>query len=230
MVGIDRIAHDHRNHRGGILGQDRFHDQFVRCVERRPYLVVEPGPLIEQVDGAEQIDGRIGVTHHPERRDFWRRGGDAGGRPWQGCCGRPAQARPERPERARLRRPGPPRRDSFLISKFSLSREPSAEWIEEGSERSGLDAPILPVSAIIENLLDPHPEQARQPEGQRQRRIVLAGLDRVDRLARHTDPAAKLRLAPATFCTYYQQSILQCRPQSLSEIGVAKSRWYVNIT
>ena len=95
---------------------------------------------------------------------------------------------------------------------------------------SGSDAPILPVSAIIENLLDPHPEQARQAEGQRQRRIVLAGFDRVDRLARHADPAAKLRLAPAAFRPENPQSILQSRPQPVSETTLAESRRYVKIT
>ena len=95
---------------------------------------------------------------------------------------------------------------------------------------SGSDAPILPVSAIIENLLDPHPEQARQPEGQRKRGIVPAGLERVHRLARDGDPAAELRLAPAAFRPENPQSILQSRPQPVSETTLAESRRYVNIT
>ena len=78
---IDRIAHDHRLQRGRILGQDRLHHQLVRRVERGPDLVVEPGPAVEQVEGAEQIDGRVGVAHHPERRIGvgQRRGGAAAG-------------------------------------------------------------------------------------------------------------------------------------------------------
>src|SRR5436305_5436302 len=89
------------------------------------------------------------------------------------------------------------------------------------SSRSKLlssDTPAILDCAIIENLLYAHVEQPRQPEGQRQRRIVLAGLDRIDRLARDADPAAKLRLAPASFRPQDPQSILHSAPSGEADL------------
>src|SRR4051812_25106843 len=102
---------------------------------------------------------------------------------------------------------------TFLIRRRPRSRSSRLPSL------NGSDPPILAVSTIIENLLDPHPEQARQPKGQRQRGIVLTGLDRVHRLARHADPAAKLRLAPAAFRPKDPQSILQSLLRSPLECG-----------
>src|SRR5687768_9060558 len=65
------------------------------------------------------------------------------------------------------------------------------------------------IAPIIENLLDPQLEQPRQAEGERQRRVMLARLDRIDRLARHADPAAELGLAPAAFGAKHSQSVVQ---------------------
>ena len=53
--------------------------------------------------------------------------------------------------------------------------------------------------SIIENILDPHVEQAGNPEGQGEGRVVFAGLDGVDRLTRHIEPASQFRLAPVAF-------------------------------
>ena len=66
---VDRIAHDQSPRaRPGSSGSGASSTSSSRGVERGPHLVVEPGPAVEQVEGAEQIDGRVGVAHHPERR------------------------------------------------------------------------------------------------------------------------------------------------------------------
>src|SRR5687768_10339984 len=83
------------------------------------------------------------------------------------------------------------------------------------SPRSAMIAPI------IENLLDWLREQPRQPECERERRVMLARLDRVDRLPRHAEPAAKLSLAPAAFGAQYSQPVLQLAspaPDSESQV------------
>src|SRR5206468_9568022 len=59
--------------------------------------------------------------------------------------------------------------------------------------------PSVLLMPVIENFLDMLVEQTRDLERERKRRIVFAGLDRVDRLTRHAEPAAKLGLAPVAF-------------------------------
>src|SRR5690606_31798151 len=66
--------------------------------------------------------------------------------------------------------------------------------------------------AIVENLLDRHVEQAGDAECQRQRRIVLAGFDRVDRLARHVEAQGQLRLAPVALGAQHFQPVLHGTP------------------
>jgi hypothetical protein len=65
---------------------------------------------------------------------------------------------------------------------------------------------------VLKNLFDPHVEQPRDPECQGQRRIVLAGLDRIDRLARHPEAATKLGLAPGSLCSKDSQPIVHDLP------------------
>src|SRR5687767_9416950 len=68
-------------------------------------------------------------------------------------------------------------------------------------------SPLSITAPIVEEFLDPQVDQPRHSEREGKRRIMLARLDRVDRLARHADPAAKLRLAPAAFSAKDTQSI-----------------------
>ncbi|ANC50450.1 hypothetical protein CP97_14764 [Aurantiacibacter atlanticus] len=49
---------------------------------------------------------------------------------------------------------------------------------------------------VIEDLLDTHFEKAGNAEGQRERWIVLAGLNRIHGLPRHIETTGQLRLAP----------------------------------
>ena len=50
-------------------GQDHFQPQFVALVERGLHRLVEPRqPGLQHVDRPEQIDRRVGVLHHPQRR------------------------------------------------------------------------------------------------------------------------------------------------------------------
>ena len=85
--GSSAIARDHRRDRRRVLRLDRLQHQLARGVERGPHLVVEPGPAVQHVEGAEQIDGRVLVAHHPERRigvgQRSRRLGGSGRRPAQ---------------------------------------------------------------------------------------------------------------------------------------------------
>src|SRR3954454_14782731 len=71
---------------------------------------------------------------------------------------------------------------------------------------------VMAALPVIENLLDRPLEQAGEPEGQRQRGIVFPGLDRVDRLARDSEPAAKLRLAPVPLGSQHLQTVLHWFP------------------
>src|SRR5450759_3102060 len=66
------------------------------------------------------------------------------------------------------------------------------EWLQSGP-RSAADR--LP-RRRLEYLLDPTLEGAREREGQGQARVVLAGLDRVHRLARYAQPLSEVRLRP----------------------------------
>src|SRR5688500_9950183 len=50
---------------------------------------------------------------------------------------------------------------------------------------------------IDEQLVDRHGEQFRHAQRQREARVVFVGLDGVDRLARDSEPAGELALAPA---------------------------------
>jgi hypothetical protein len=47
---------------------------------------------------------------------------------------------------------------------------------------------------LLENLLDRHPKHPRDPEGQRQTRIVTFRFNRVHRLPRYTEPPAQIAL------------------------------------
>src|SRR3954454_14858993 len=71
---------------------------------------------------------------------------------------------------------------------------------------------VMAALPVVENLLDRPLEQPGEAEGERQRRIVFAGLDRVDRLARHAEPAAKLRLAPVPLGPQHFETVLHCFP------------------
>lgn len=51
--------------------------------------------------------------------------------------------------------------------------------------------------AVIENLFDTLLEQLGDQESQRQAGVVLAGFDRIDRLARHVQPFGEVALRPA---------------------------------
>src|SRR5688572_6981474 len=83
---------------------------------------------------------------------------------------------------------------------------------------------------VIENLLDPFVEEAGQLEGQRQRRIIFAGLDRVDGLARHAEPAAKLRLAPVAFRAQHLQPILHQQSEIHCLASYIPSRFAGDVT
>src|SRR5688572_17056546 len=56
---------------------------------------------------------------------------------------------------------------------------------------------VLRSLVLQEHLLDQQPECVGDAERERQGRIELPVLDRVDRVARNLDPVGELRLAPA---------------------------------
>jgi chemotaxis response regulator CheB len=62
-------------------------------------------------------------------------------------------------------------------------------------------APIPICVSILKNLLDPQVEEAGEPKRERQGRVMLARLDRIHRLPRNAEAAAKLSLAPPAFGT-----------------------------
>ena len=64
---------------------------------------------------------------------------------------------------------------------------------------------------IIENLLDRKVEKAGDAEGERQRGIVLAGLDRVDCLARDVEPDGQLGLAPIPLGAQNLEAVVHAR-------------------
>jgi hypothetical protein len=71
-LGIGRIFGDDRlelrGHNRRVFGDLDFHHQLLRPVERLLHLLVEPvGLAIHQVEGAEQVNGRVRVAHHPHR-------------------------------------------------------------------------------------------------------------------------------------------------------------------
>src|SRR6187549_435767 len=75
---------------------------------------------------------------------------------------------------------------------------------------------------IIEYLLDPQVEQSRDSEGERQRGIVLARLDRIHRLARHAEPAAKLGLTPVAFGAQHLQPVVHRSPVSRFDLTLCQ--------
>src|SRR3954447_16104673 len=93
-------------------------------------------------------------------------------------------------------------------ARVSSAKAASAGISAERGRGSGFMA-ALPV---VENLLDRPLEQAGEAEGERQRRIVLPSLDRVHRLARDSEPAAKLRLAPVPLGPQHFETVLHGFP------------------
>ena len=65
-----------------------------------------------------------------------------------------------------------------------------------GRGRDRLDRLRAAARRRDEDLLDRQLEQLGDPEGERQRRIVFAGLDRIDALARHFEALGEVLLAP----------------------------------
>ena len=66
-------------------------------------------------------------------------------------------------------------------------------WIAVATSGSG-------VCFILEERFDRLTKEARDFEGERQARVVLARLDGIDTLARHIEPFRQLGLTPAAFC------------------------------
>src|SRR3954468_11365973 len=85
---------------------------------------------------------------------------------------------------------------SDRIAAAARTRSSSAGERRRAGRRAGSERTSALRFAVLENLLDRPPEQGGELEGERQRRIVFARLDRVHGLARDAEPAAKLRLAP----------------------------------
>ena len=69
-----------------------------------------------------------------------------------------------------------------------------------------------PSSCVIEHLLDFHVEQPRNAEGEWQRGIVLASLDRIHGLARYVEPKSELGLAPVAFGAQNFQTVFHVSP------------------
>src|SRR3954464_13160508 len=87
---------------------------------------------------------------------------------------------------------------------------------------TGLERPAFAAAFVEEDLLDAEPEQPRQPQCQRKRGVVLAGLDRVDRLARHSGAAAELGLAPAALGPKHPQTVAHLRPPSQPSLTICQ--------
>ena len=67
-----------------------------------------------------------------------------------------------------------------------------------------------------ENLLDRQVEQLGDAEGERQRGIVFAGLDRVDALARHFEPLGQVLLAPVALGAEHAEAVFHQQPPAPS--------------
>src|SRR3546814_16521303 len=70
------------------------------------------------------------------------------------------------------------------VAMTSAVAQPMIETIPRSRASSGI---VVSLVASVENLLDRHVEQPREPEGERQRRVVFPRLDCVDRLLRHVE-------------------------------------------
>src|SRR5690606_314945 len=115
------------------------------------------------------------------------------------------------------RRPASFRTFTTMVSLVSPNRATNPSTADTSTRSTaavrltGRSTPRLSVLAIIENLLDRHLEKARDAEGQRQGGIVLAGLDRVDRLPRHVEPQGQFRLAPVAFGAQHLEAVVHIR-------------------
>jgi hypothetical protein len=79
--------HHHRLQFGRIVRQDRLQIHFAALVEGSLDLVVEPVALaVQAVDGAEQVNGRVLVLHHPQSRIDVGQRGCGGCRSGRGRC------------------------------------------------------------------------------------------------------------------------------------------------
>src|SRR5205085_5901066 len=65
-----------------------------------------------------------------------------------------------------------------------------------------------------ENLLDRSVEQFGDPKGERQGRIILPGLDRIDALPRYLDPLGEILLAPGALGAKDPEAIFHQQPLS----------------
>src|SRR6185436_4649848 len=82
---------------------------------------------------------------------------------------------------------------------------------DRGARRAALEVLL---GAVVEDRLDRLPEDARDAEGQRQRRIVAAVLDGVDRLPRDAQPLRQLLLRPVALRAQDAQAVLHRYLQS----------------
>src|SRR5438067_11850913 len=68
-----------------------------------------------------------------------------------------------------------------------------------------------------ENLFERKREQFGDAEGERQRGIVFAGLDRIDALARDFEAPGQVLLAPAALCSQEAEAVFHQQPAAPRE-------------
>lgn len=73
--------------------------------------------------------------------------------------------------------------------------------------------PLLPASVAQEDILDLQTEQVGDAEGERERGVIFAGLDRVDALARNAELGGEIALVPVAFRPQDFEPVLHARSQ-----------------
>src|SRR5579884_3981953 len=67
-----------------------------------------------------------------------------------------------------------------------------------------------------EDVFDQQVEQLGDTERERQRRIIFAGLDRIDALTRDFEPFGEVLLAPAALSAEHAESVFHQQPEPVS--------------
>ena len=193
----EAVLRDQRHHLGRQLFRIRG-GQFEPELPGFLHRGFDPGRLphcvgLQQVDGAKQVDGGVGVLHGPHGGLGKRRRADCGSRD-HGGRDRAAHAASDRGNK------GLGRLSSCLSWGGLVLVSPRRQLV------SGF--------GIVgrEDRLDGQLEKTGDREGERQGGIVAAGLDRVDGLPGHFEFLRKVRLAPGALGSRERAAGSSCGP------------------
>jgi hypothetical protein len=160
--------------RGVIAGLGEFEPDVLALRQRPLHLGRAPGGLrFQKVHGSEQVDRRVGVAQHPQRRLPGDRAGGGEARQHRGA-------------------------DRHAQGAVAQARQNGLQ-LAHARPSSGL---------VLEDVFDLALEEPGDLEGERQGRVVLAGLQRVHRLPRYVEPFRQIGLAPFAFGAENPESIL----------------------